>query len=83
MVDKYVKEIDKHVHDKETEVMASVLKAKGESMCGIVGYLGSGSAVPVLVSGLRSLEYRGYDSAGLAVIEDGAFACDESSRQVV
>ena len=40
-------------------------------MCGIVGYLGSGSAVPVLVSGLRSLEYRGYDSAGLAVIEDG------------
>lgn len=40
-------------------------------MCGIVGYLGSSSAVPVLVSGLRSLEYRGYDSAGLAVIEDG------------
>ncbi len=40
-------------------------------MCGIVGYLGSGSAVPVLVSELRSLEYRGYDSAGLAVIEQG------------
>lgn len=40
-------------------------------MCGIVGYLGTGSAVPVLVSELRSLEYRGYDSAGLAVIEDG------------
>src|SRR5580704_12575129 len=40
-------------------------------MCGIVGYLGSGSAVSVLVSGLRSLEYRGYDSAGLAVIENG------------
>ncbi len=40
-------------------------------MCGIVGYLGSGNAVPVLVSELRSLEYRGYDSAGLAVIEDG------------
>src|SRR3984957_1183819 len=40
-------------------------------MCGIVGYLGAGSAVPVLVSGLRSLEYRGYDSAGLAIIEDG------------
>ncbi len=40
-------------------------------MCGIVGYLGSSSAVPVLVSELRSLEYRGYDSAGLAVIEQG------------
>ena len=40
-------------------------------MCGIVGYLGFGSAVPVLVSELRSLEYRGYDSAGLAIIEDG------------
>jgi glutamine---fructose-6-phosphate transaminase (isomerizing) len=40
-------------------------------MCGIVGYLGSSRAVPYLVSELKCLEYRGYDSAGVAVIEQG------------
>ena len=40
-------------------------------MCGIVGYLGSNQAAPVLLSKLRVLEYRGYDSAGVAVIEAG------------
>ncbi|MBI5023152.1 MAG: glutamine--fructose-6-phosphate transaminase (isomerizing) [Candidatus Magasanikbacteria bacterium] len=37
-------------------------------MCGIIGYLGKQNAVPVLINGLRRLEYRGYDSAGLVVI---------------
>jgi glucosamine--fructose-6-phosphate aminotransferase (isomerizing) len=37
-------------------------------MCGIVGYVGSKNATPVLVEGLRRLEYRGYDSAGIAVV---------------
>src|ERR671915_204685 len=36
-------------------------------MCGIIGYLGPKEVVPVLIDGLRSLEYRGYDSAGVAV----------------
>jgi glucosamine--fructose-6-phosphate aminotransferase (isomerizing) len=41
-------------------------------MCGIVGYVGGQNAVPVILDGLRRLEYRGYDSAGIAVVRDGA-----------
>jgi glucosamine--fructose-6-phosphate aminotransferase (isomerizing) len=41
-------------------------------MCGIVGYLGSQDAVSVLMKGLKTLEYRGYDSAGVAYLNDGA-----------
>ena len=40
-------------------------------MCGIVGYVGEGSALPVLIDGMERLEYRGYDSAGVAVVHDG------------
>ena len=40
-------------------------------MCGIVGYVGSRDSTPVLIDGLRRLEYRGYDSAGVAVLETG------------
>ena len=40
-------------------------------MCGIVGYVGLGDATPILVEGLRRLEYRGYDSAGIAVLSGG------------
>ncbi len=40
-------------------------------MCGIVGYVGRGEALPFLLEGLRRLEYRGYDSAGVAVYHDG------------
>src|SRR5574339_625121 len=38
-------------------------------MCGIVGYVGPHNATPIILNGLKRLEYRGYDSAGIAVIE--------------
>jgi glutamine---fructose-6-phosphate transaminase (isomerizing) len=41
------------------------------TMCGIIGYIGAKRVVPILIDGLRRLEYRGYDSAGVAVVRDG------------
>jgi len=39
-------------------------------MCGIVGYIGKKPAYPVIINGLKKLEYRGYDSAGISVVNE-------------
>ncbi len=51
-------------------------------MCGIVGYVGSKPLLPVLIEGLRRLEYRGYDSAGVAVVRDGAMHIRRSAGKL-
>src|SRR5512134_2045235 len=51
-------------------------------MCGIVGYTGPNPCVEVLVDGLRRLEYRGYDSAGIAVLTDGDIAIRKSEGKL-
>jgi glucosamine--fructose-6-phosphate aminotransferase (isomerizing) len=48
------------------------------TMCGIIGYLGPQEAMPIILDGLKRLEYRGYDSAGMAVIHDGGLAIRRS-----
>ena len=51
-------------------------------MCGIIGYIGPKPVVPVLIDGLRRLEYRGYDSAGVAVVKNGAIALRRSAGKL-
>jgi len=51
-------------------------------MCGIIGYIGPKNVVTVLVDGLRKLEYRGYDSAGVAVVHDGAVSLRRSAGKL-
>jgi hypothetical protein len=50
---------------------SAILRVEEAIMCGIVGYIGERRAKEILLDGLKRLEYRGYDSAGIALIEDG------------
>jgi glucosamine--fructose-6-phosphate aminotransferase (isomerizing) len=52
-------------------------------MCGIVGYIGSKVAAGILLEGLKRLEYRGYDSAGLAIIKDGRLVIEKAIGRIV
>jgi glutamine---fructose-6-phosphate transaminase (isomerizing) len=51
-------------------------------MCGIIGYIGPKDVVPVLIDGLKRLEYRGYDSAGVAVVRNGAVSLRRSAGKL-
>src|SRR6187399_1518751 len=51
-------------------------------MCGIIGYIGEKQVLPILINGLRRLEYRGYDSAGVAVVRDGSIELRRSAGKL-
>ncbi|MBL9085745.1 MAG: glutamine--fructose-6-phosphate transaminase (isomerizing) [Planctomycetia bacterium] len=51
-------------------------------MCGIIGYVGAGEALPILVEGIRLLSYRGYDSAGVAVAHDGRLVVEKDKGRI-
>ena len=59
-----------------------VLNSKGNHMCGIVGYTGVQGASPILLEGLKKLEYRGYDSAGIALVNNNEITISKVTGRI-
>ena len=51
-------------------------------MCGIIGYLGDKQALPIILEGLKRMEYRGYDSAGVALVEGDSIFCQKKAGKL-
>src|SRR5208337_5266314 len=66
-----VKEQSKAAPSPSTDRQSKTIRPGRKLMSGIIGYIGNKRVVPVLLEGLQRLQYRGYDSAGLAVMKDG------------
>jgi glutamine---fructose-6-phosphate transaminase (isomerizing) len=64
--------------NEKLKLTANCSLLKEATMCGIIGYLGPQEAMPIILDGLKRLEYRGYDSAGMAVITDHGLAIRRS-----
>ena len=52
-------------------------------MCGIIGYVGKKNAIPILIDGLKSLEYRGYDSAGIAYVNNNEIIIKKEKGKLI
>ena len=51
-------------------------------MCGIIGYVGGRAARPILLEGLKRLEYRGYDSSGIALVSNGKVSINKAAGKL-
>ena len=67
---------------KRQENTQNTIERNEKFMCGIVGYSGKENATTYLIKGLEKLEYRGYDSAGIAVISDGEFNTQKTTERI-
>ena len=75
--------MDAQAVDKQGRDLSSGLGKEGNSMCGIIGIIAKETVAPGLLEGLRRLEYRGYDSAGIGTLVEGRIECRRAEGKLV